>query len=138
MKKTNSSRPVLLAAVSLGLIGVAACDQPTPAESAGKKIDQAMEKMSQKVEQTAERAKEQATRAGQAIDDVTITAAVKAAILAEPGLKVMKIDVHTRDGTVTLTGSTDSQERLERATTVAGSVEGVKLVDNRIAVSTRG
>jgi hyperosmotically inducible protein len=138
MKKTNRSKTVLLAAISLGLIGIAGCDQPAPAETAGKKIDQAMEKMAQKVDQTAERAREQAARAGQAIDDTAITAAVKAGILAEPGLKVLKIDVHTRDGTVTLTGSADSQENLEKATTVASSVEGVKLVDNRIAISTRG
>jgi len=138
MKKTNTTKAILLAAVSLGLIGLAGCDQPAPAETAGKKIDQAMEKMSQKVDQTAERAKEQASRAGQAIDDTAITAAVKAGIFAEPGLKVLKIDVHTRDGTVTLTGSADSQENVEKATTVASSIEGVKLVDNRIAISTRG
>ncbi len=138
MKKTSKTKAVLLAAVSLGLIGIAGCDQPAPAETAGKKIDQAMEKMGQKVEQTADRAKEQAARAGQAIDDAAITAAVKAGIFAEPGLKVLKIDVYTRDGTVTLTGSADSQENLERATTVASSIEGVKLVDNRIAISTRG
>jgi hyperosmotically inducible protein len=137
MKKTNRSKTVLLAAVSLGLIGIAGCDQPAPAETAGKKIDQAMEKMGQKVDQTAERAREQASRAGQAIDDTAITAAVKAGILAEPGLKVLKIDVDTRDGTVMLTGSADSQQNVERATQIAHSVEGVKLVDNRIAVSSK-
>jgi hyperosmotically inducible protein len=129
---------LLLAAAPLLIGALAGCGEDRSAETAGRKIDQAMEKMSSKIDQTAERAKDQAARAGQAIDDAAITAAVKAAILAEPGLKVLKIDVHTRDGTVTLTGATESQERVERATQVASSVEGVKLVDNRIAISTRG
>ena len=136
--KSNTGIKALLAAVALSVGALAGCNQEKPAETAGKKIDQAMEKVTQKVELTADRAKESATRAGQAIDDATITAAVKAGIFAEPGLKVLKIDVYTRDGTVTLTGSADSQENVEKATTVASSIEGVKLVDNRIAISTRG
>jgi hyperosmotically inducible periplasmic protein len=133
--KNNATKACLVAALALAL---AACYQEKPAESAGKKIDQAVEKVTQKVEQTADRAKDGAARAGQAIDDAAITAAVNAAILAEPGLKVLKIDVHTKDGTVTLTGSTESQDRVERATQIANSVEGVKFIDNRIAVSARG
>jgi hyperosmotically inducible protein len=137
MTRVTGTKALLLVAVPLSL-GLAGCGEERSAESAGRKIDQAMEKVSSKIDQTAERAKDQAARAGQAIDDATITATVKAAILAEPGLKVLKIDVQTRDGTVTLTGSAESQERVERATQVASSVEGVKLVDNRIAISARG
>ena len=63
---------------------------------------------------------------------------MKAGILAEPGLKVLKIDVDTKDGTVTLTGSVDSPENVQRATQVASTVNGVKSVDNRLAVSAKG
>ena len=120
----------VLAAASLSLAGLVGCDNPKPAETAGKKIDQAMEKVS-------DRAKAQAAVAGKAVEDAKITAAVKAGILAEPGLKVLMIDVDTKDGTVTLTGSADSAASVERAKQVASNVQGVKSVDNRLAVSAK-
>jgi hyperosmotically inducible protein len=97
-----------------------------------------MEKMAKKIDQATTSAKEQAAKAGQVIDDTAITAAVKAGILAEPGLKVLKIDVDTKDGLVTLTGSADSPENVQKATHVATAIQGVKSVDNRIAVSSKG
>ena len=138
MNGNNAIKTCLLAASSLALIALAGCDKPQPAETAGKKIDQAMDKMGKKVEQTAERAKEQTAKAEQAIDDTTITAKVKAGILTEPGLKVLKIDVDTKDGLVTLTGSADSAQDVQRATQIASNVQGVKSVDNRLAVSSKG
>jgi len=146
--RNTGIRTCVLAASSLALIAVAGCDKPNPAESAGKQIDQSMQKMGQKVDQvtdrakeqvakTADRAKEQVAKTGQVLDDTAITAAVKAGIIAEPGLKVLKIDVDTKDGKVTLTGSADSAENVQRATQVASSVHGVKSVDNRIAVSSK-
>jgi hyperosmotically inducible periplasmic protein len=138
MNGKNAIKACLLAASSLTLIALGGCDKPAPAETAGKKIDQAMEKMGKKVEQTAERAKEQTAKAEQVVDDTTITAKVKAGILTEPGLKVLKIDVDTKDGLVTLTGSADSAQDVQRATTIASSIQGVKSVDNRLAVSAKG
>jgi len=128
----------LLAASSMALMGLAGCDNPRSGETAGKKIDQAMDKMGQKVDQVAERAKEQGEKAGQAMDDTKITAAVKAGILTEPGLKVLKVDVDTRDGLVTLTGSADSDQDVQKATQIASAVQGVKSVDNRLNVSSKG
>jgi osmotically-inducible protein OsmY len=137
MNRTIGFKTGLLAASSLAVIAVAGCDQPGSAESAGRKIDQSMEKMAQKVDQVTERAKEQTAKAGQALDDTAITAKVKAGILAEPSLKVLKIDVDTKDGQVTLTGSADSLLDIQKATQIANNVEGVKAVDNRLAVSTK-
>ena len=138
MNSNTGIRTCLLAASSLALIAVAGCDNPRPAETAGKKIDQTMENVGQKVDQATDKAREQTAKAGQAIDDTAITAAVKAGIVAEPGLKVLKIDVDTRDGLVTLTGSADSAENVRKATQVASNVQGVKSVDNRMAVSSKG
>ena len=149
MKTTAGIKTCVLAASSLALIAVAGCDKPNPGETAGKKIDQTIqtagkkidqtvETVGQKVDQAAVRAKEQVAKTGQVLDDTAITAAVKAGILAEPGLKVLKIDVDTKDGTVTLTGSVDSAENVQRATQVASNVQGVKSVDNRLAVSAKG
>jgi hyperosmotically inducible protein len=136
--KKNSGIHILAAASSLALIALAGCDNPKPAETAGKKIDQAMDKMAQKVDQVAERAKEQGEKASQAMDDTKITAAVKAKILTEPGLKVLKIDVDTKDGFVTLSGSADSDQDVQKATQIASAIQGVKSVDNRLAISSKG
>lgn len=137
MDSNAGIRICLLTASSMMLIAVAGCDKPGPAESAGRTVDQTMEKMGRKVEQAADSARDQASKAGQAIDDTTITAAVKAGILAEPGLKVFKIDVDTKDGQVTLTGSADSPENVQRATQIARGVVGVRTVTNRLAVSSK-
>ena len=138
MIRKEKFRLCLLAASSMALVGLAGCDNPKPAETAGRKIDQAMDKMGQKVDQVAERAKEQGEKAGQAMDDTKITAAVKAGILTEPGLKVLKIDVDTKEGRVTLTGSADSAQDVQRATQIASAVQGVKSVDNRLEFSSKG
>src|SRR5690242_7756485 len=116
MKRTMICTTGLMAAAMLSLAG---CDKPgTPPQSAGP-----MEKMGQKLDQTAERAKERtqeaSAQAGAVLADGKITAAVKAGILAEPGLKVMMIDVDTKDGKVTLTGSADSSANVQKAEQIA-------------------
>jgi osmotically-inducible protein OsmY len=138
-----------LAGISLLLIaGLAACDKPGPAETAGKKIDQTAEAAGKKIEQTAESAArkindttdkvgekmgEQSANAGVVIDDAEITAKVKAAIFAEPGLKTLQIGVDTVKGVVTLTGSVDSPASSDRVKSLAAATAGVKDVDNKLA-----
>jgi osmotically-inducible protein OsmY len=90
--------------------------------------------MAQRTDQATAKVKEETAKAGQAIDDTSITAAVKAGILAEPGLKVLKIDVDTKDGRVTLTGSADSPDAVKKAEQIASNVNGVKGVENRLTV----
>jgi hyperosmotically inducible protein len=120
----------------LSLLALVGCDKPVPQQGAGP-----MEKMGQKIDQAAERSKEQGVqatvKATQVIEDGKITAAVKAGILAEPGLKVLMIDVDTKDGKVMLTGSADSTANVQKAEQIASSVDGVKSVDNRLAVSSK-
>ena len=120
------------------VVGLAACDKPGPAETAGKKIDQAADKAGQKigeaVDKAGEKLGEQGAKTGVAIDDAEITAKVKAAIFAEPGLKTLQISVDTVKGVVTLTGSVNSQANRDRAKALASSVTGVKAVENRLAI----
>lgn len=131
----------VLAAASFVMLGFAGCDKPAsgpgPAQTAGQKVDKAVDKLEKKAEQASDKLKEQTAKAGTAIDDATITAAIKANILAEPGLKVLKIDVDTKNGIVMLTGSADSQQNVQKAGQVAAAVQGVKSVDNRLAVSSK-
>jgi osmotically-inducible protein OsmY len=148
-----------MAGISLLLLaGLAACDKPGPAETAGKKIDQTAEAAGKKIEQTAEAAGKkieqtaeaagkkinettdkvgekmdaQSAKAGVAIDDAEITAKVKAAVFAEPGLRTLQIGVDTVKGVVTLTGTVDSQTSSDRVKLLAAATAGVREVDNRL------
>ena len=79
----------------------------------------------------ADKASSAANTVATATDDSAITAKVKAAIVAEPGLKSLDINVDTKDATVTLSGTVASADLRERAKQVAGSTSGVKgVVDN--------
>ncbi len=71
---------------------------------------------------------------GAYVDDSAITTKVKTAILQDPTLKVMEIDVTTTKDVVQLTGSVDTPQMVARATTVAGQVSGVVSVQNDLIV----
>lgn len=75
------------------------------------------------------------SKAVQAVDDTAITAAVKAGILAEPGLKVLEIGVDTANGIVTLSGSVEEGDSVKKAAQIASGVQGVRSVDNRLVVN---
>ena len=66
----------------------------------------------------------------QFVDDATITAGVKAAIVREPTLKVFEIDVETEQGVVQLSGFVSSADSVAAAASVARTVKGVKSVKN--------
>lgn len=122
----------------LFVAGLTACDKPGPAETAGKKIDQTVgeagKKIGEATDKVVEKLGEQGEKAGVAIDDAEITAKVKAAIFAEPGLKTLQISVDTVKGVVTLSGSVDSSPSSDRAKVLAGAVAGVKEVKNRLVI----
>jgi hyperosmotically inducible protein len=120
------------------VVGLAACDKPGPAETAGKNIDQTAETAGNKIGEAAdsvgEKMSAQGEKAGVAIDDAEITAKVKAAIFGEPGLKTLQISVDTVNGVVTLSGSVDSLANSDKAKELAGAVAGVKEVENRLVL----
>jgi len=75
-------------------------------------------------------------RAAEAIDDTALTAKVKTALVAEPGLKSTSIDVSTKDAVVTLSGNVATSTDRAKARQVAENVAGVKnVVDNMNAKS---
>lgn len=79
-------------------------------------------------------AKEAASKAGEKMDDLSITTAVSAGLTKDPDLSALKIDVDTKDGTVTLTGSAPTQAARERASSIANTVSGVHKVDNKLII----
>jgi osmotically-inducible protein OsmY len=71
---------------------------------------------------------------GEYVDDAAITSKVKAAILAEPGLKTLQIGVETYKDVVQLSGFVDNAQAKTRAGEVAAGVSGVKSVRNNLVV----
>ncbi|OYY95805.1 MAG: hypothetical protein B7Y41_00485 [Hydrogenophilales bacterium 28-61-23] len=136
MKTTENFK--LLGISMLLVAGLAACDKPGPAESAGKKLDDAANTAGMKIEESVDKVgaklNEKSEKAGVAIDDAEITAKVKSAFYSEPGLKTLRIGVDTVKGVVTLTGSVDSQSEFDRAKALAEAVAGVKEVENHLQV----
>ena len=66
--------------------------------------------------------------------DSAATAKVKSALLEEKSLKSTDISVETNHGVVTLTGFVTSQAEAETAVEIAGNVEGVKSVSDKLHV----
>ena len=123
-----TNRPsILLVALAAGTLLTVGCDQRAPAGSTTAKMDRAADKIENKVSDAADKT---ATVA----DDAAITAKVKAAILAEPGLKTLQINVDTNGATVTLSGSVDNADLRERAKQIASSTSGVKGVVDQLTV----
>lgn len=65
---------------------------------------------------------------GEYLDDSVVTSKVKAAILNDPELKVLQINVETFKGVVQLSGFVDSKSMMDRAVAVTRGVAGVKSV----------
>lgn len=113
----------LIVALAAGTVLMAGCDQRPAANSAATKTDRATTAVSNAADKTAAVA-----------DDAAITAKVKAALLAEPGLKSLQINVDTSGATVTLTGTVDNPDLRERAKQIASNTSGVKGVVDQLTV----
>jgi len=72
--------------------------------------------------------------AGTNIDDATITATVKAKLVAEKATNLTRVDVDTNSGTVYLNGTVESAEQKTRAEQLAWQAKGVKSVVNNLQV----
>jgi hyperosmotically inducible protein len=71
---------------------------------------------------------------GEIIDDNTINASVKAALIGNKNTKAHDINVETYKGVVQLSGFVDTPAEKDEAARVAAGVDGVKSVTNDIAV----
>lgn len=73
-------------------------------------------------------------QAREALGDAAITASIKTDYLKDPDLSVLKIDVDTRDGVVTLNGLAENEAARSRAEQIAGGIKGVRQVRNFLVV----
>ncbi|MEC5215479.1 hyperosmotically inducible protein [Actimicrobium sp. GrIS 1.19] len=72
--------------------------------------------------------------AGAVIDDSIITTKIKTALLTDPVVKGSEVSVETDKGVVVLSGTAATADQIEQAKKIAGAVDGVKSVDNKIAL----
>jgi len=72
--------------------------------------------------------------AGANVDDATITASVKAKLVADKPANLTRVDVDTNNATVYLNGVVDSAEQKARAEQLAWQAKGVKSVVNNLQV----
>jgi hyperosmotically inducible protein len=77
-------------------------------------------------------ARNAAARAGDAVGDAAITAKVKSALMADPDVKALQIDVDTQGGVVTLNGKVDRRTNVDKAMQIAQGVDGVRSVENHL------
>lgn len=136
---------VVIAAITLLLVGgLGACGDAN--KTAGQKLDDATATSQRKAAEAKADVKQAAgdvkDTAGQALDtakqaarDASITTAINAKLVQDSSLSTFKIDVDTRGGgQVALSGTAPDAAAKARATQLAQGVEGVRSVDNRLAI----
>ena len=138
-------RLALLATAVAAGASLTACNKQDQ-QSVGQKVDgsiaeikSATKEIRAEASAAATDAKAAGAKAAEAMSaaakDISITAKVKAALAADAGVKLMRVDVDTSDGRVSLSGSAPDAASRERARAVANGVEGVLTVDNRLLVA---
>ena len=126
------SRMALLIAALAGvtLLGAGCGDQSS--QPVGQRTSPTADKMASATDSSAtDRA---TTTAAKNAEDDAISAKVKAAIVADPGLSTLQIDVDTKNSVVTLNGTVDTAVSKERAEQIAQSVGGVRSVVDNLTV----
>ena len=149
--KTSISK-LALTTLAVSTLALTACsNEPEPAEkTVGQKIDATIADTKAGVAEMKSKAEEMAgdaktataeagsavagavNEAGQAVSDTSITAQVKAKLIAADQLDGSAIDVSTTEGRVTLSGTVANEAARALAAELAQAVAGVKSVDNQL------
>jgi len=141
--KRNAFGLAIAAAIAASL---SACDgsnaHPTVSRdgaTVGQKLDNAMATTREDLARAGDKVKPTLEKAGEKIreatsSDAAITTSIKADYLKDPDLSVLKIDVDTQDGVVTLNGLAKNAAAKDRAAKLASGIKGVREVRNHLAV----
>jgi hyperosmotically inducible protein len=71
---------------------------------------------------------------GQMWNDSTITTSVKSALVKDPNVNALSVDVDTLEGVVILTGVIETENSAKRAVEIAQKMPGVRKVKNNLQV----
>ena len=127
--KLDSRNPSCVMTTALLALALSGCGQEPPPKPAVKVVP--VPAIPEAVK--AEPAK-QSAEAARAAADKELAGRVKAALVAERTLNAHGIDVVARNGTVTLYGTAETRMRRDTAEKIAARVDGVKSVENKLAV----
>ena len=148
----NASATLGIALAVAAIAGLGACNEVAPERTAGQKLDLAIESTRHSVFDAGRKVEAQADNAvlvlkgtrdavgagaaaaGGVIDDAAIVTSINADFLKDGGLAVLKIDVDSREGVVSLNGLAGSEEARVRAGMLASAVKGVHEVRNYLVV----
>jgi hyperosmotically inducible protein len=151
--KTTTGRALFIA--TLSAVSLFACERNDTSGSVGEKIDRALDTTQRKLaaagdaiaqqtdravsnikQKAAEHAPAEGTPAAsdRKMSDAAITASIKADLLKDPDLSVLKIEVDTHGGVVALNGLAENEEARQRAEKIAQGIKGVKEVHNHLVV----
>jgi hyperosmotically inducible protein len=138
------------------LAALGACGKADEGKTVGQQLDSAVAKTEQAATEAKAKAESSMAKAGESIkeesgkaeasgkktadsiagtvDDMAITAAISAAFAKDTDLSAIKIDVDTKNGSVTLNGPAPTAAARDKATAIAKGVKGVSSVDNKLVV----
>ena len=122
-----------LCAAVLATLGLAACDR-NDNQTAGQGLDKAIDKAKDQSQAAKVATKDAANSIASAAADAGITVKVNGALMADTRLKVLKVNVDTRDGRVTLTGVAPDAGARDKTTALVKAIEGVVDVDNQLRI----
>lgn len=123
MMTTKISKTLLAVTLSSALISASALAEDSMLNSAKSAADSAGQHFDKSVDHV-----------GNFMDDSTITARVKAALVDDSVIKSGDISVKTEKKVVTLSGFVPSQDQAEKAVNLAKGVEGVASVSDKLHV----
>jgi|KBSSwiStaDraftv2_1062776.scaffolds.fasta_scaffold246011_2 osmotically-inducible protein OsmY len=138
-------RRVAILGTALAAGVLVGCNRPDDSKTAGQKVDAAAAEVKREAELVKEsagnamteasRATTAATQAAvRAVEDIGITAGIKAKFAADADLKSGDISVETTAGRAVLRGTAPDAAAQSRAKELAASVGGVTGVDNQLGV----
>lgn len=107
------------------------------ARDADAKTDEAQKKAGDTAERAGEATKDAAGKVVDATKDAAITTAVKSKFLADDDISGLNIDVDTKNGIVTLSGTVKTAAEKSRAVQIARNSDGVKSVVDKLKVAPR-
>ena len=113
-------------------LSLAPAEKPLPSDAVTKRVrGSALEN----AEQVKAHARVAADRVGKEISDTWITTKVQAMYFLDRDVKGMHIDVATKAGVVTLTGTVATEATRQKAVADARSIEGVSQVIDKLTVT---
>jgi hypothetical protein len=110
-------------------------------EDVGEKTVEVAKKVGDKTEDAAEKTVDTTKDIGRKVankaDDATTTSTIKMKFASDKVVDAFDINVDTKQGHVTLTGTVNSKAEADKAVAIAKGVEGVKSVTPRLTIKSK-